>query len=613
MPSKGDVVDWIEGNPQMNQEDFIRRLEEEIHAAVAQRRAIEEEDALADDGSIDIPEGFKPNSEITQQVLEFLYEEKRWICVDGKLYHWTGTYYKHSKDAVETRRIRNFLNSFPVLKGEEIIFPYAKPASVKMALEWVKMSYLVDSDEVNPPGLNCTNGVLEIGWDGRKATRKLVPHDPDQYYTYEPIATYDPKADSTNCDKLLSCLDPAQREIFLRTIAASLDLETVRRYHGRSVKALLLQGLGSNGKDTLREVVSLMYGRHGLTGKAIADFHQYDQGRKFPLASLVGSRVNWASENANFSKLDGLQSLKAAITGDPLSKERKGKDEEEFTPESVFLFNCNDIPRIFGAMEAISSRYAVLRFLKTYKIGADPKKGEIEADPRFKYDREFLKAEVVPAFLNYVLSAWDELMRHGVDYTSTEETMQGIQENNSHLMRFCREVGLTYQEGAEVPVNEIWEKLKTWYEADGTLTYEETANGKQKTIWADQPNRWDRNCKGLNQIPARFLEIFPKAKRAKNSARQIILMGVGFNSVSLQPVCSQFAASSPKTENCSNPDEIRDKDSPPTASAASAVTLDTQQKKNEDSTKTVESELTLAEKTDQLQKLDAVDAVNVDD
>ena len=67
--------------------------------------------------------------------------------------------------------------------------------------------------------------------------------------------------DSSNGDRLLECLEPSQREIFLRTGAAPLDMKLVRsKLTGRGVKGLLCHGEGSNGKDTLRAVLAAIYG-----------------------------------------------------------------------------------------------------------------------------------------------------------------------------------------------------------------------------------------------------------------------------------------------------------------------------------------------------------------
>ena len=284
---------------------------------------------------------------------------------------------------------------------------------------------------------------------------------------------------------MLSALDAPQREIFLRTIAASLDLSTVRKFKGRLVRGLLLKGDGNNGKDTLREAVAALYGYQGTTGCTLSDFKAYDDGRKFPLARLKNSRVNWATENANTTALDKIQSIKAFLTGDTLSCEGKGKDETDYNPTAIGLFNVNDTPNMKGTLEAIASRWGILLFLKTFKEGADPAKGEIEADPRFKYDPDFLKQEVLPAFLNQVLAALPELMTTGIDYSCTHQALEDIQRENSHLFQFAQDVGLTFDPSSTVTAGEIWNQLEQWYLNNGTLTYEESSSGKKaKAIWS---------------------------------------------------------------------------------------------------------------------------------
>ncbi len=132
---------------------------------------------------------------------------------------------------------------------------------IEEALKWAKTSFHVDIDQLNPSGINCLNGILQITWDDSTPSWELIPHNPSYYYTYSPLIEYNPKADPRDCDRLLTALDAPQREIFLKVIAASLDLPNVRRFKGRFIRALLLRGTGSNGKDALRESVSTIFGK----------------------------------------------------------------------------------------------------------------------------------------------------------------------------------------------------------------------------------------------------------------------------------------------------------------------------------------------------------------
>ena len=537
LPEKGDVVDILKV---MDSAEFIRKLEEEIHRAVEEQRN-QEAKAAADSQELESEESEENESgsdwtqnletEVNQLALKFHYadSDKPWICVDDALYQWVGTHYKARPDAIEMRKISSYLNAFPVRgKKDEIRFPYANPHKVREVLNWVKIRLTVDPALVNPPGLNCRNGVLQIHWDKDKPSWELIPHDPNLYYLYEPCVEFKPNANPEHCDRLLQVLDVEQREIFLRTIAASLDLETVRRYKGRLVRALLLKGHGANGKDALREAVATMYGFQAICSASLSDFADYDKGRKFTLARTDGARVNWSSENGNLAKIDTIQSLKSFISGDPISRERKGKDEVEFTPKAITLFNVNDVPNLQGSQEAILSRYGVLVFSKTFKVNADPTKGELEADPRFKYDPDFLRNEVLPALLNQILTALTNLMNDGIDYRCTQEALRDIQRENSHLIEFCQMSGLDYKPDSCLSAQAIWERLRQFYLDNGTLAYENSGNGKPKAIWTDQAGKRDRNVKGANQVIARFQELFPKAKRMTVGKGQVVLSGIGF-------------------------------------------------------------------------------------
>jgi putative DNA primase/helicase len=346
---------------------------------------------------------------------------------------------------------------------------------------------------------------------------------------------YDPDIDATDCDRLLECLEPSQREIFLRTAAAALDLKLVRsKLTGRGVKGLLCHGEGSNGKDTLRAVLAAVYGK-GMTGKSLSDFKSYDMGRKFTLAGIEGSICNWASENTSKVDLDNIQSLKQLITGDPIDIERKGKDSYEYKPAATFFANCNKLPSITGGTAAIDDRYGILRFDKTYVRNAIASEGQLEADPRFKDDEKFVLEKIAPAMLNKMLERMPLLLTEGIDYKATREAMQKAQEESRHLWQFSREVGLEVQAGSRVWMTDLWDLLVNWYEGMGVLEKEPGSNGKEKLIWHDLPNKYDSPVKAINQVASRFSEIFPKLQVCRYCEReemerrnQRYLLGIGF-------------------------------------------------------------------------------------
>jgi putative DNA primase/helicase len=356
-------------------------------------------------------------------------------------------------------------------------------------------------------------------------------------------------------------LEPSQREIFLRTAAAALNLKLVRsKLTGRGVKGLLCHGEGSNGKDTLRAVLAAVFGR-GMTGRSLSDFKSYDMGRKFALAGIEGSICNWASENTAKVDLDNIQSLKQFITGDPIDIERKGKDSYEYKSTAIFFANCNKLPSITGGTSAIDDRYGILRFDKTYARNPIAAEGQLQADPRFKDDEKFILEQVAPAMLNKLLERLPLLLLEGIDYKATKDAMQKAQEESRHLWQFAREVGLEVQSGGRVWVKDLWQQLQDWYENTGILEKECDGKGKEKLIWHELSNKYDAPVKAINQLASRFGEIFPKVQVCRHNERDEIdrrgqryLLGIGF---------VQDSARTAKTASPSSPvDTARDTASP---------------------------------------------------
>lgn len=461
-----------------------------------------------------------------------LFSDQPWVSIDGKLYQWTSTHYELQSEAAIRRKIADWCRAAAKWSSEGWVHVYATATHVSNIYSWVVEAFSIDPATVNPPGLNCLNGVLRISWDGKVPRWDLTKHDPSVIYTYVGEFEFDPNTNPESCDRLLQCLEPPQREVLVKTLAASLDLLTIRKWKSR-VRALLCKGDGNNGKDSIREAVDLLYGI-GVTGCTFGDFEQYDEGRKFPLAKLAQARVNWSSENSDLQSLDRLQCLKKAISGEDLDFELKGAVERPMKPNCVFFFNINSIPNLQASMEAIKSRYAVLTFDKTFKVGADESKGELEADPRFRYDPEFIKKEVVPSLLNKMLAALPEVAMNGIDYSCTDGALEEIREEKHHLLQFAKEVGLGYQVGGSVSISELWDALQKWYVENGYGEIETDTKGRQKIKILDSGSRSDKPIKQSSDVGARFLEIFTKAKRGKDTTRRnghpgrVYLHGIGF-------------------------------------------------------------------------------------
>jgi putative DNA primase/helicase len=547
IPEKGDIREFLEV---MEADEFLIRVEAEIFKAtnaltsdislVSPARTHENVVYSSHPSSVDnyIPDTAPAGEQnFVLKAEEALYAEGHWASIAGQLYKFTGSYYELRPEAIEKRRIRDYLSNYSEMVRGVPRKKYANSASINQVYDWVIAGFAVEPNTINPEGLNSSSGVVKINPDG---SHTLLPHDPKQVYTYVGCK-YDPNIDPAYCDRLLQCLEPSQREIFLRTAAAALNLKLVRsKLTGRGVKGLLCHGEGSNGKDTLRAVLAAVFGR-GMTGKSLSDFKSYDMGRKFNLAGIEGSICNWASENTAKVDLDGIQSLKQFITGDPLDIERKGKDSYEYKSAAIFFANCNKLPSITGGTAAIDDRYGILRFDKTYARNADASQGELEADPRFKDDEKFILEQVAPAMLNKLLERFPLLLSEGIDYMATRDAMREAQQESRHLWQFVRDLGYEAGKGERIYAKDLWIELQEWYQEVGILELEYNDKGKEKLVWNDLPNQWDKPVKAINQLYARLCEIFPKLEKHRHTEAQLEGQVVG--SAYFLGICKQKAES----------------------------------------------------------------------
>jgi len=149
-------------------------------------------------------------------------------------------------------------------------------------------------------------------------------------------------------------------------------------------------------------------------------------------------------------------------------------------------------------------------------MNPDLSKGELQADPRFKLDPDFIADQIAPAFLKRMLERIPLILAEGINYGSGDAALPEAQEKSQHLWQFVRDVGYEAGKGERVYAKDLWQELKEWYIDAGILEIEPDRNDNPKLIWNELPGR-DTPVKAINQLFSRFSELFPRLEKHRHT------------------------------------------------------------------------------------------------
>ena len=445
------------------------------------------------------------------------------ITVNGQTYQWAVNYYRLISASKLQRKIVEIARVTKVqLKDGGEVHPFMKPRFITEALQWIQLLTKRDSEDLNPDGyVNCRNGVLHISWDGSRPIPTVETHDPERHlFTDPPGVTYNAEADLTYANQLLECFNVEGRALFLEVAGATLDVDAVRS-RGHRIPATMLIGTGKNGKDTIREALGRLHGSSSVAILSIKDWQGYESGSgrgRFSVSQLDRARLSIGSENSGAFKIDNLESLKAAITGEPMYVEDKGIKGNWITPRAAFLFFLNQPPLLDGGSAAIASRWGVIKMPHTYSV--QPKPGQKQADPRFKHDPDFLAEKVLPGLLNLMIQALADVLQNGFSLDAVSNELQELRESTCHIHGFLRDAGyrVTNDQTDEVEAKGLYEDLQRWYKDNDWMEMDKVGDWKFTfTKDGDEPVRAAR------LLPKRLQQLYPETGSYKHSVKRTVM------------------------------------------------------------------------------------------
>lgn len=238
-------------------------------------------------------------------------------------------------------------------------------------------------DVPDPELINTQSGMVE--W----RTGKLFPHDPAALSTVQLPVDYDPSAECPKFDKWLKqVLDPDSVELVWEFIGYMLMSGNPLQ------RAVLLVGLGGNGKGTLLRVLTHIIGSHNISNVTLHDIVE----GKFEVAGIYGKLANIAGD-IEARAMNNTAKFKALTGEDTIEVQHKYGHPFRMTAWAVPVFSANQLWQSADNTDGYLRRWLVIPFPNKVK----PKPGFSE---RALFDE-------APGILAKALEALRRLMARG--------------------------------------------------------------------------------------------------------------------------------------------------------------------------------------------------------
>ena len=313
-------------------------------------------------------------------------------------------------------------------------------------------------------GLIClNNGILNV------FTKEFVPHSPDYYFDSCSDVDYDPEAvDCPNFKQYLSSTfsnDKDTIENVIRIGGYLLDSST------KAQKMFLFDGQGSNGKSVLLDIYSSFFSHNNVSALSLEKLASPGFNKEL----LLKSRINVSAEQKK-GNLDA-EEIKAIVSGDLITVERKYQISVSFRPNVKILANSNGMPTFSDKSHAIYRRMLMIKFnncfmsSQDYKQIPNPESKHIYLKDENLFDK--IKQERT-AILNLFIEGLIALKNDNYQFIENEASyasMSAYKRDSDTAREFLEDnyeacIGTS----EKTSIQEVYEQYRYWYSRNVSAT-----------------------------------------------------------------------------------------------------------------------------------------------
>lgn len=335
---------------------------------------------------------------------------------------------------------------------------------------------------MDPDLIAVNNGIFNF------RTKELLPFSPDYVFLAKSHVNYDPDAvnvtihnstDDTDWDveswvESLSD-DPEIVELLWQIMGA-----IVRPFVPWNKSAWFYSEEGNNGKGTLCALMKQLCGETAVATIPISDF-----GKDFMLEPLTRATAIIVDENDVGTFIDKAANLKAVVTGDEISINRKFMIPIRHRFFGFMVQCVNEVPRVKDKSDSFYRRQLVVPFTKCFT----------------GRERKYIKSDYLkrPEVLRYVLYRVLNMDHYELSNPAAcQAVLREYQTYNDPVRQFFQDVETRFAWNA-LPFEFLYDLYKAWssrYNPSGTLQGRNTFQkeirnvAKCSTMWYPAPDRF---------------------------------------------------------------------------------------------------------------------------
>ncbi|MFC1895062.1 phage/plasmid primase, P4 family [Thermodesulfobacteriota bacterium] len=324
--------------------------------------------------------------------------------------------------------------------------------------------------------LNVKNGMLDL------RTMELLDHDAGYGSRVQWQTPYEDEAQFHLYLKSAKemFVDKPGRLRVLQTYLGYCALNTCKHE-----KALFMYGTGANGKSTILHCLRNVIGDENVSALTMEDLKE-----RFLIPTLQGKAVNIASE-MDTRNSTATHILKSAISGEPITGDRKYGEPVTFKPFCKFIFAMNQPPPVVDKSHGFERKVLVINFNQRFE---GPKKDD---DLKFK-----LVEQEKEGILRWVLAgAWRVIRDRGfVLDDDVQEDADAFRASMNPMVSFLDEVCVK-DKSVRTPCHAVFDEYKNWCAETGhrpmsmTRFYQQIGTDwphvtRKKSDWREGKRRW---------------------------------------------------------------------------------------------------------------------------